>query len=181
MLAIPKPSRVLVEEKVFFGGDDSTLSGVSSRATSPPTSTLVNGFSSSPNPKNVKTKSSLKRLSDVLPGSASRNNAVGGKNDLWLVKFNDVVLMCQRTGMTSLPLVTNGVSPGSAITNGGASGRANSLPDYGKSKYATTGRRPQQIKPRNLYKFIKVRVSSCPALIPPLTMRFVDLTRSRLG
>ncbi|KAG8877980.1 hypothetical protein FRB97_002866 [Tulasnella sp. 331] len=180
MLAIPKPSRVLVEEKVYFGGDDSTLSGVSSRATSPPSSTLVNGFSS-PNAKNVKTKSSLKRLSDVLPGAASRNNAIGGKNDLWLVRFNDVVLMCQRTGMTSLPLVTNGVIPGSAVANSSAGGRANSLPDYGKSKYATTGRRPQQIKPRNLYKFIKIETWVIGTVAKPRAgmVSMEDIGRSR--
>ena len=39
-------------------------------------------------------------LSDVLhPGQ----NSIGGKKDLWLVVFNDVVLRHQRTGITSPP------------------------------------------------------------------------------
>ncbi|KAG8998691.1 hypothetical protein FRB95_012186 [Tulasnella sp. JGI-2019a] len=181
MLAIPKPSRVLVEEKVFFAGDDLTLTGTSSRATSPPTSTLVNGFSPSGHTKNVKTKSSLKRLSDVLPGSAGRSNAIGGKNDLWLVKFNDVVLLCQRTGMTSLPLVTTNVTPGAVATSSNAAGRANSLPDYGKSKYATTGRRNQQVKPRNLYKFIKIETWVIGTVAKPRAgmVSMEDIGRSR--
>ena len=93
------------------------------------------------NPRAVKGKSSFKRLSDVLPGS----NGMGSKKDQWLVVFNDVILRCQRTGTTSLPLVS--------ATNS----RTNSLPELqGKAKYATTGRRNSQGKPRNLYKFLKV-------------------------
>lgn len=65
-----------------------------------------------------------------------------------MVVFNDVVLRCQRTGTTSLPLVSS--------TNS----RTNSLPDMqGKSKYATASGR--HTRPRNLYKFIKVRVRAC--------------------
>lgn len=122
-LALPKPSRVLVEERQC------------------PTSNVPSNLkSSSPPPaitsKGVRGKSSFKRLSDVL-GS--------GKKDMWFVVFNDVVLQCQRTGTTSLPLV--------AATNS----RTNSMPELqGKSKYATTGRRNSHTRPRNLYKFIKI-------------------------
>jgi hypothetical protein len=71
--------------------------------------------------------------------AGSSGSRTGGKKDLWLVVFNDVVLRCQRTGTTLLPI-------------GGAS--------YGgmesKSKFAATGRRNPQAKPRNLYNFIEV-------------------------
>ena len=88
----------------------------------------------------VKGKTSFKRLSDVL----QTGSGIGGKRDLWLVVFNDVVLRCQRTGTTSLPI------------GGASNGRANSLPDLqGKAKYATTGRRNSHTKPRNMYKFLK--------------------------
>ena len=131
-LMVPKPSRVLVEERPVVGVNpltDPTRSG-----SSPPPS--------SQNAKNVKGKTSFKRLSDVLQSSSG----VGGKKDLWLVVFNDVVLRCQRTGTTSLPLVS-----------GNGNSRANSLPELqGKAKYATTGRRGPSTKPRNLYKFLKV-------------------------
>lgn len=110
---------------------------------------------SSASGKNVRTKASFKRLSDVL-GPSGGKNGVGGKNDLWLVRFNDVVLRCQRTGTTSLPLAT-----------GPASSRTNSMPDLGagKAKYATTGRRASQLKPRNLYKFLKVSLVPAGCLL----------------
>lgn len=131
-LALPKPSRLLVEER-----------SLNPPASAPTGSSRLAPPSAAAAAKNVKGKSSFRRLSDVLqPGS----NSVGGKKDLWLVAFNDVVLRCQRTGITSLPLATS--------TNA----RTNSLPELqAKAKYATTGRRGTHTKPRNLYKFIKVR------------------------
>ena len=133
-LMVPKPSRVLMEERPALAANGVSAEPLAKTSSSPPVS--------SQNPKNVKGKSSLKRLSDVLQ---SGSNGVGGKKDQWLVVFNDVVLRCQRTGTTSLPL--------SAATNS----RAASLPELqGKAKYATTGRRNSHTKPRNMYKFIKV-------------------------
>ena len=128
-LAAPKPSRVLVEERMVAPRD---LNDDSKPPSSPPPVGTT---------KAVRGKSSFKRLSDVLQNSGG---GVGGKKDLWFVVFSDVVLRCQRTGTTSLPL-------GSAHAS-----RANSLPELqGKSKYATTGRRNSAARPRNLYKFIK--------------------------
>lgn len=133
-LAAPKPSRVLVEERMLTPRESSDAS---KPASPPPAGTT----------KAVRGKSSFKRLSDVLQSGGG----VGGKKDMWLVVFNDVVLRCQRTGTTSLPL---GSAPAS---------RTNSLPEIqGKSKYATTGRRNSSTRPRNLYKFVKVSFSSSP-------------------
>jgi RhoGEF domain len=127
-LALPKPTRVLLEER-SCAGFNSPLN--TPKPSSPPP--VVNA-------KGVRGKSSFKRLSDVLTPSG-----ITGKKDLWFVIFNDVVLQCQRTGTTCLPLV--------AATNS----RTTSLPEFqGKTKYATTGRRSAATKPRNLYKFIKV-------------------------
>ncbi|KAI0028120.1 hypothetical protein K488DRAFT_10145, partial [Vararia minispora EC-137] len=86
-LAAPKPSRVLIEEKLV-----EPVKLDLNKASPPPTS----------GNKAVKGKTSFKRLSDVLQP--------GAKKDVWLVVFNDVTLRCQRTGTTSLPL-------GSAHTN----------------------------------------------------------------
>ena len=128
-LALPKPTRVLLEERSCAIGLGSPFN--IAKPSSPPP--VVNA-------KAVRGKSSFKRLSDVLTPSA-----ITGKKDLWFVVFNDVVLQCQRTGTTCLPLV--------AATNS----RTTSLPEFqGKTKYATTGRRTTVTKPRNLYKFIKV-------------------------
>ena len=157
-LMVPKPSRVLVEERPVVGVNpltDPTRAESSRFTASPPLS--------SQNSKNVKGKTSFKRLSDVLQSGSS---GIGGKKDLWLVVFNDVVLRCQRTGTTSLPLVS-----------GSANSRANSLPELqGKAKYATTGRRGPTTKPRNLYKFLKV--SPLMFYIPII---WLIPNRSRLG
>lgn len=116
-VAAPKPSRILIEERQCPPTAGSPAKGGSPQ-------------------QGVRGKSSFKKLSDVLST---------GKKDLWLVVFNDVVLLCQRTGTTSLPLVA------------GTNSRTNSLPELqGRSKYATTGRRNSHTKPRNLYKFIKI-------------------------
>ena len=119
-LAAPKSSRVLVEERKLELSDTSP----------PPVGTT----------KAVRGKTSFKRLSDVLRGSGG---GVGGKKDMWLVLFYDVVLRCQRTGTTSLPL-----GSAHALT-------PNSQPEIqGKCEDATT-RRNSTAQPRNLYKFIK--------------------------
>ncbi|KDQ33219.1 hypothetical protein PLEOSDRAFT_1091376 [Pleurotus ostreatus PC15] len=131
-LAMPKPSRVLIEERQCFPPPPQP--GQVGKLSSPPPSSA----------KNVRGKSSFKRLSDVL---SNNSNGIGGKKDLWLVVFNDVVLQCQRTGTTSVPLVS-----------GSSSSRTTSMPELqgNKTKYATTGRRNAQLKARNLYKFLKI-------------------------
>ncbi|TFK54995.1 Dbl homology domain-containing protein [Heliocybe sulcata] len=154
-LAAPKPSRLLVEERQLMPAQEG---GSPKGSTSPPTA--MNG-------KGVKGKTSFKRLSDVLQPNSS---GIGGKKDLWLVVFNDVVLRCQRTGTTSLPLV--------AATNS----RVNSLPDMqGKAKYASTGRRGSQTKPRNLYKFIKIETWDIGHVVQPRegVVSMEDVVRSK--
>jgi len=154
-LALPKPSRVLVEERPCT---HNVHPSDSSKPSSPPPTMNVKG---------VKTRSSFKRLSDVLH---SANSGIGGKKDLWFVVFNDVVLQCQRTGTTSLPLVS--------ATNS----RTTSLPEFqGKAKYATTGRRNQQTKPRNLYKFIKIETWAIGDVMQPRegVVSMEDVVRSR--
>ncbi|KAK2466986.1 hypothetical protein APHAL10511_001244 [Amanita phalloides] len=141
-LALPKPSRVLVEERLY-NTVPNPANGFQKPSSPPP---VING-------KGVKGKSSLKRLSDVLSSGA---NGIGGKKDLWHVVFNDVILLCQRTGTTSLPLVASTTS------------RTNSLPELqGKAKYATTGRRNSHTKPRNLYKFIKIETWAIGDVVQP--------------
>lgn len=125
-VALPKSSRILLEERAC-----NPIGGTTKLSSPPPAVTN----------KGVRAKSSFKRLSDVL-----RPDGFGGKKDLWFVVFNDVVLQCQRTGSTSLPIASSTAS------------RTNSLPELqGKAKYATLGRRNSTTRPRNLYKFVKVR------------------------
>lgn len=87
-----------------------------------------------------KQKKSFRRLSDILKGSAE-------SADLWIVRFSDVSLLCERTGMTSLP-----------VSNFKAT-RSDSLPDLGgRSRFATTGKRASSVRPRNLYKVSRCEV-----------------------
>ncbi|KAL0947002.1 hypothetical protein HGRIS_013147 [Hohenbuehelia grisea] len=157
-LALPKPSRVLLDEKACFPGSSALTSPSKVNGSPPPASGGTRG---------VRGKSSFKRLSDVLGTSG---NGVGGKKDLWLVVFNDVVLQCQRTGTTCLPLVSSTTS------------RTNSLPELqGKAKYATTGRRNAHTKPRNLYKFIKIETWTIGDMTQPRegVVSMEDVARSR--
>ncbi|KAI3602889.1 hypothetical protein WG66_011164 [Moniliophthora roreri] len=119
-LAAPKPSRILIEERQYPSTtESSTKGGLPQQGT--------------------RGKSSFKRLSDVL---SAENMRLGAKKDLWLVAFNDVVLLCQRVGTTSRPLVAAMDSRTPEV--------------QGRTLYATTGRRYSHTKPRNLYKFIKI-------------------------
>ncbi|KAH9951913.1 Dbl domain-containing protein [Amylocystis lapponica] len=155
-LMLPKPSRLLMEERPAI-----PLTA-SSEASGKPSSPVAQ------NAKAVKGKTSFKRLSDVLQTGSS--SGVGGKKDQWLVIFNDVVLRCQRTGTTSLPI--------SAATNS----RTNSLPELqGKAKYATTGRRSSHTKPRNLYKFLKIETWAIGEVVQPRegVVSMEDVVRSR--
>lgn len=126
------------------------------KRTAPPTSGAP-----SPNSKNIKGKSSFRRLSDVLqPGSGTPG--VGGKKDLWLVSFNDVVLRCQRTGVTTLPLVS-GMGAGGDPTAPGVGGSAKG------DKYATSGKRSAQTRPRNMYKFVRIETWTIGGVTQPRT------------
>jgi hypothetical protein len=129
-LAAPKPSRVLVEERTIALAPRE-LSDSSKPSSPPPAGTT----------KAERGKTSFERLSDVLQNGGG---GVGGKEDMWLVVFNDVVLRCQRTGTTSLPLGSTHAPSAKPV-----------LELQGKSKYATTGQRNSTARPRNLYKFIR--------------------------
>ena len=109
-LIAPKPSHVLVEECILELSDATPLPVRTTKAMKTP----------------------FRHLSELL------QNGGGGveiKNDIWLVLFNDVILRCQQTGTTSLPLGSAHVS------------KANPLLEL---------HRNSTVQPRNLYKFIKV-------------------------
>ena len=73
-LAVPKPSRFLIEERrVLLGSSDSGFNGVEGGR-------------------------GCGRLGVFLQSE----DLIGGDRDLWLVVLNDVVLRCQRTGTVSL-------------------------------------------------------------------------------
>ncbi|KAG8732899.1 hypothetical protein FRC11_010210 [Ceratobasidium sp. 423] len=151
-VALPKPSRLLVNERPLH--PDPTDPNANRTVSGPPTTT--------PN-KNLRGKSSLRRLSDVLQSGSS------AKKDLWLVSFNDVVLRCQRTGVTTMPLVSGATADKLPAANG-------------SGKSATVGRRAQ-VKPRNLYKFIRIETWSIGDVSKPRAgvVSMEDITKTRTG
>ena len=89
--------------------------------------------------KHEKEKHASRRLSDFVPGQAEKQKqkkqpSVGSKRDVWLVTFSDVVIRCQRVGVTKLPM---GLQHYSAKDSG--------------KKYVSLARQE-----RNLYKFLKI-------------------------
>jgi RhoGEF domain len=126
--AVPKPSRVLVEERMLNPRESTDVSKAS-----PPAG--VTGA--------VKKRSSFRLSSDLLRSGSG----IGSRKDIWLVVFNDVELRCQRTGTTSFPLGASYSSSAISLSE-----------SQGKSKYATTGRRNSSARPRNLYRFIKASI-----------------------
>jgi hypothetical protein len=124
--AIPKPSRVLVEERMLNPREssDAKITGAIGR------------------------KGSFKLSSDVLRSGG--RVGIDSRKDVWLVVFNDVVLRCQRIGITSNPLGGAHPSKPSFLSE---------LRDISRSATVTDSRRSSSARPRNLYKFIKVNDS----------------------
>ncbi|KAJ4488088.1 hypothetical protein J3R30DRAFT_892454 [Lentinula aciculospora] len=142
----PKMGRVLIDEKVYTIPATSTTS----TTTTPPVNPIQ--------PK--KSKSSFRRLSDALTPTTTTtttssshlgNKKPFSKKDLWLVVFNDVVLLCQRTGVTTMPIWRGGMG---MEGNGGGK----DLGGKGGKEVLGPGRKQLRVKPRNLYKFLKVCV-----------------------
>jgi hypothetical protein len=125
--AIPKPSRVLVEERMLSPREPSDAK--ITRA--------------------VGRKGSFRLSSDVLRSGGG--NGTDNRKDVWLVVFNDVVLRCQRIGITSNPLGGVHSSKQSFLSE---------RRDVSRSATTTDGRRNSSSRPRNLYKFIKASDSS---------------------
>ncbi|WWC88063.1 uncharacterized protein L201_002966 [Kwoniella dendrophila CBS 6074] len=118
VIMAPKSSRVLISE------------------TQLPVPSNVNLRVQRENPAAIKGKKSFKRLSDILKG--------GGDSDLWVLRFSDVSLLCEKTGITHLPIASFKKATKSDSSN-----------DLSK-KNGTMGKRSASIRARNLYRFVKV-------------------------
>ncbi|WVR03734.1 hypothetical protein IAU60_000729 [Kwoniella sp. DSM 27419] len=122
IIMAPKPSRVLISETQF----------------EPPATTHLKVVKDQPS--TVKGKKSFKRLSDILKGG-------GDGADLWVVRFTDVSLLCEKTGITHLPL--------SSLQRGD---RFESNSDLWSKRHSGSGmtKRSTSMRARNMYKFVKV-------------------------
>ncbi|KAK6907462.1 hypothetical protein I203_101456 [Kwoniella mangroviensis CBS 8507] len=116
-------------------------------------------------PTSVKGKKSFKRLSDILKG--------GGDSDLWVVRFSDVSLLCEKTGVTHLPIASFKKATKSDSSN-----------DLSGKKHATMGKRSASVRARNLYRFVKVHewhLKSRPSTDGLLDMNDISASRQRLS
>ncbi|KAK8861682.1 hypothetical protein IAR55_002505 [Kwoniella newhampshirensis] len=86
----------------------------------------------------VSRKKSLRRFSDMIKGH-------GGHSDLWVVRFSDVSILCERIGTTQLPVSTIQKS-----------NRSNSSSDMGTKAKQGSAKRSSAVRARNLYRFVKV-------------------------
>ncbi|CAD6942121.1 unnamed protein product [Tilletia controversa] len=114
--------------------------------------------------------------SSSSPGGSAPTKApnLGSKRDLWVIRFSDVELRCQRTGTTTLPMVSSAAlrpegqpgPPGSTSPQqggGGGGGTEDEVPDfasraqYSKERLRALRNTTLRAKTRNLYKFIAVQ------------------------
>lgn len=109
----------------------------------------------------LRNKRSYRRLSDFLSveqpgGGSSKAPTMGSKKDLWLVRFSDVEIKCQRIGVTALPMVSSAAlrDPDAAadVEANDFTARSKDSRERLKALRNTTLR----AKTRNLYKFISV-------------------------
>lgn len=120
-LMAPRSERLLIEEVPLW----QARPGPQSRSVSDATSSAPLS----------KPKKATRRLSDFMTTDSGKEKetkqpSVGSKRDIWLIYLTDVVIRCQRTGVTQHPIGAMTVSPG----------KKNS----------------KDAKKRNLYKFIQV-------------------------
>lgn len=161
---------------------------VSTTAMSTPTGTGSGNLRAS-----IRNKRSYRRLSDLLsmgntnysnpgedgnPVTYTKAPSMGSKKDLWLVRFSDVELRCQRVGVTALPMVSS-IALQPSIVDGTAEYFAPNAEQPNKSDVSLTDdeirmrdefRRTKESKERmralrnttlrsktrNLYKFVSV-------------------------
>lgn len=109
----------------------------------------------------LRNKRSYRRLSDFLSseetgGGSTKAPAMGSKKDLWIVRFSDVEIKCQRIGVTALPMVSSAalrdVDASEHDETSDFSARSKDSRERLKALRNTTLR----AKTRNLYKFISV-------------------------
>ncbi|KAH9825103.1 hypothetical protein DFH28DRAFT_1117269 [Melampsora americana] len=150
VLMVPKSDRLLMSEESVWkpvpGKEKRTLSDAAegSRSNTPtPTASEAHSSQISMSKKDhkstadrlriLKGQKSFRRLSDMI-GSEAKEPTMGSKRDVWLVVFSDVILRCQRVGVTRMS--TNTFS--------------SAAKDKKKTRRSLPGRE------RNLYKFIKI-------------------------
>lgn len=193
LLLRPKADRLLVEERALYGeaprralseSEQGQQAEAPASALSTPMGTGVNALRAS-----VKGRRSYRRLSDLLSASSSSSGVqglnsgedgrssmskapnMGSKRDIWILRFSDVELRCQRIGVTALPMVSSTISDSTPATTTSVIGEGPMQPaaeDEAKirDEFKRTRESKERLralrnttlrsKTRNLYKFICV-------------------------
>ncbi|SJX66064.1 uncharacterized protein SRS1_13505 [Sporisorium reilianum f. sp. reilianum] len=178
----PRPDRMLIEEQALYdenarrtlsesapkdGVGDTCVSdsegGESGTESLRPSSNRRNSSNQSGLRAALRNKRSYRRLSDFLSSedaasSSSKAPAMGSKKDLWLVRFSDVEIKCQRIGVTALPMVST-----AALRTGGHDDAAErEASDFAarskdsRERLKALRNTTLRAKTRNLYKFVSV-------------------------
>ncbi|TKY87800.1 hypothetical protein EX895_003381 [Sporisorium graminicola] len=174
----PRPDRMLIEEQPLYDENARrTLSesapkdgntyisdsegGESGTESSRPSSNHRNSSNQPGLRAALRNKRSYRRLSDFLSSEgagsgSSKAPTMGSKKDLWLVRFSDVEIKCQRIGVTALPMVSTAalrnVDDAAECEASDFAARSKDSRERLKALRNTTLR----AKTRNLYKFISV-------------------------
>lgn len=100
---VPLKERFLLDESPAWGPSVQTRS-VSD--VSKPDNAKSKGAAQSTEQSSVKGKKTVRRFSDFVHSSDKDKKppSTGSKKDVWIIRLSDVVLKCQRTGVTSRPL-----------------------------------------------------------------------------
>ncbi|UZJ57321.1 hypothetical protein CBS101457_006641 [Exobasidium rhododendri] len=123
----PKRDRILVEETALYeenprraisesnNGSEAIEGGITNSPNKMDNMNSVNSANSTSSRTlraALKSKRSYRRLSDFLSIEDRQNQStkapnMGSKRDIWILRFSDVELKCQRVGVTALPLVSS--------------------------------------------------------------------------
>ncbi|SPO44702.1 uncharacterized protein PSANT_02388 [Moesziomyces antarcticus] len=177
----PRPDRVLIEECALYdesarrtlsesapkdGRSDANASDSEGAESGSEGSGLRSGRRGNSSQSGLRAalrnKRSYRRLSDFLSaeqggGGSSKAPTMGSKKDLWLVRFSDVEIKCQRIGVTALPMVST-----AALRTADDDTTTSELTDFAASSKDSRERLKAlrsttlRAKTRNLYRFISV-------------------------
>ena len=190
----PRADRILIEERPLFDeGPKRALSESSpaglpiSRTNSSISSSGVqsssdsegggsnSGNAAAPGGSNslrdsLRSKRSYRRLSDFLATDPNKGQTstkapnVGSKKDIWVIRFSDVELRCQRVGVTALPMASSAaIRPMDEHAADTGEGEEDEQPESlakrskdSKERLKALRNTTLRAKTRNLYKFVAV-------------------------
>ncbi|GAC98750.1 ROM1/2 protein [Pseudozyma hubeiensis SY62] len=176
----PRTDRVLIEEQALYDvnarrtlsesapkeGDANTHASDSEGMDSGTESANQSGgWRSSSNQSGLRAalrnKRSYRRLSDFLSSddvahTSSKAPTMGSKKDVWLVRFSDVEIKCQRIGVTTLPMVSKAALRTADFADEQEASDFTARSKESRGRLKALRNTTLRAKTRNLYKFLSV-------------------------